>query len=63
MGTNSIPGWGTKTPHGKKKKKTNQIRGWHVVRATLMLAAALYIVVVTITLAVAVTTEAFHSEH
>ena len=60
MGTNSIPGWGTKTPHGKKKK---QVRGWHVVRATLMLAAALYIVVVTITFAVAVTTEAFHSEH
>ena len=21
MGTNSIPGWETKTPHGKKKKK------------------------------------------
>ena len=60
MSTNSIPGWGTKTPHGKKK----QIRGWHVVRATLMLAAALYIiVVVTITFAVTVTTEAFHSEH
>ena len=61
MGTNSIPGWGTTTPHGKKKKKTD--RGWHVVRATLMLAAALYIVVVTIRFAVAVTTEAFHSEH
>ena len=45
----------------KKKKKTD--RGWHVVRATLMLAAALYIVVVTIRFAVAVTTEAFHSEH
>ena len=47
----------------KKKKKNKQVRGWHVVRATLMLAAALYIVVVTITFAVAVTTEAFHSEH
>ena len=44
-------------------KKKKQVRGWHVVRATLMLAAALYIVVVTITFAVAVTTEAFHSEH
>ena len=46
------------------EKKKKQIRGWHVVRATLMLAAALYIiVVVTITFAVTVTTEAFHSEH
>ena len=33
-----------------------------MVRATLMLATALYIVVVTITFAVTVTTEAFPSE-
>ena len=40
------------------------IRGWHIVRATLMLAIAIHIivVVVTITFAGTVTNEAIHSE-